>query len=369
MNFRSGSITVKEFKNHYVAGYVYGCAIKFVASPDSMFRFQHIDHLYLLGFIPLIILLFAGMVIWRRNRLRQMGEQRLVNAQLIGFIPGRPTLKFILLAIAFTAAVFGWANLQKGSGTEEVQRKGVDVIIALDVSKSMLATDIQPDRLTRAKQLVLSMLDKMSNDRVGLVVFAGRAYLQVPLTVDYSAMKMMLQNVKPELVPTQGTVISEAIGMALESFSQKERKYKSLVIISDGEDHDEHAVEKASEASESGAIIHTIGVGSPEGTTIIDPTTGKVKQDENGNPVISKLNEDALRTIAARGNGSYHLLRNADDVASKIIDELEGMEQKSLGAVVFSSYASYFQYFLALAFVLLTIEFLLPGSKLKTRAS
>jgi Ca-activated chloride channel family protein len=231
----------------------------------------------------------------------------------------------------------------------------------------MLAKDIQPDRLTRAKQLVMSMIDKMKNDRVGLVVFAGRAYLQVPLTIDYSAVKMMLQNVKTDMVPTQGTVISEAIDLARQSFSQKEKKYKSLVIISDGEDHDENAVAKAKEAADAGTIIHTVGIGSPEGTTIFDPETNSVKLDDNGNPVISKLNEDELRTIAAAGKGTYSLLRNADDVASKLVNEIDGMEQKSLGAVVFNSYASYFQYFLAIAVIALFIEWLLSGSKLKAK--
>ena len=333
-----------------------------------MFRFQHIDHIYFLALLPVLVILFIGMIVWRKNKLKTIGEQRLISMQLLGFIPGRPTSKFILLLIAFTAAIAGWANLQKGSGTEEVQRKGVDVIIALDVSKSMLAKDIQPDRLTRAKQLVMSMIDKMKNDRVGLVVFAGRAYLQVPLTIDYSAMKMMLQNVKPDLVPTQGTVISEAIDMANQSFSQKEKKYKSLVIISDGEDHDENAVSKAKEAAEAGIIIHTVGIGSPEGTTLYDPETKSVKLDEQGNPVVSRLNEEELQTIAAAGKGTYSLLRNADDVATKLVDEIDGMEQKRLGAVVFNSYESYFQYFLAVAFIALVIEWFLPGSRLKAKS-
>ena len=331
-----------------------------------MFRFQHISNLYILGLLPLLVILFIGLVIWRKNKIKKLGEQRLVSEQLLGFIPGRPALKFILLAVSFIAAVFGWANLQKGSGTENVQRKGVDVIIALDVSKSMLAKDIQPDRLTRAKQLILSMLDKMENDRVGLVVFAGRAYLQVPLTIDYSAMKMMLQNVKPDLVPTQGTVISEAVDLAIESFSQKEKKYKSLIIISDGEDHDENAVAKVKEAADAGILVHTVGIGSPEGTTLFDPETKSVKLDPNGNPVVSKLNEDELRSIASAGRGTYSLLRNTDDVATKLASEIDGMEQKSLGAVVFSSYTSYFQYFLAVAFIALLLEWLLPNSKLRT---
>jgi Ca-activated chloride channel homolog len=334
-----------------------------------MFRFQHISHLYFLGLIPLFVLLFLGMLIWRRKKLRKLGEQRLISQQLLGFIPGRPTLKFILLAIAFTAAIIGWANLQKGSGTEKVQTKGVDVIIALDVSKSMLAKDIQPDRLTRAKQLIMGMLDKMRNDRVALIVFAGRAYLQVPLTIDYSAMRMMLQNVKPDIVPTQGTVISESMDLALKSFSQKEKKYKSMVIISDGEDHDENAVAKAKEASESGIIIHTVGIGSPEGTTIVDPETKAVKLDDNGNPVVSKLNEDALRGIALNGRGTYNLLRNSDEVSGRLVSEIDGMEQKSLGALVFNSYSSYFQYFLAIAFIALILEWILPGSRLKRKTA
>jgi Ca-activated chloride channel family protein len=332
-----------------------------------MLRFQHISHLLALGLLPLVVLLFIGLVYWRKNKLKKLGEEHLIDEQIQGFIPGRNALKFILSAIAFFLIVIGWANLQMGAKTDKVQRKGVDVVVALDVSKSMLAQDIQPDRLTRAKQLIARMMDKMQNDRVALVVFAGRAYLQVPLTIDYSAMKMLLQNVKPDLVPTQGTVISDAIDLAAQSFSQKERKYKSLIIISDGEDHDEHAIAKAKEAAESGIIIHTVGIGSPQGATLYDPATRSVKLDENGNPVVSKLNEDELRSIASAGRGTYSLLRNNDDVANRLVDELDGMEQKSLGAVIFTDYTSYFQYFLALGLVLLFIEWLLPGSKMKLK--
>lgn len=310
-----------------------------------MLRFQHISHLFAIGLLPVFVILFVGMVYWRSSKLKGLGDPELVSQQLLGFIPGRNALKFVLFCVAFMLIVIGWANLQMGAKTDKVQRKGVDVVIALDVSKSMLAQDIQPDRLTRAKQLVMRMIDKMQNDRVALVVFAGRSYLQVPLTIDYSAMKMMLQNVKPDLVPTQGTVISDAIDLSMKSFSQKERKYKSLIIISDGEDHDEHAAAKAKEAAETGTIIHTVGIGSPQGTTLYDPATKSVKLDENGAPVISKLNEDELKSIASAGRGSYSLLRNTDDVANKLVDELQGMEQKSLGAVVFTDYTSYFQYF------------------------
>ncbi len=330
-----------------------------------MLRFQHISHLLALGILPVLVVLFIAMLYWRRNKLKKLGDERLINTQLLGWIPGRTTLKFILAAVALAVIIIGWANLQMGAKTENVQRKGVDVIVALDVSKSMLAQDIQPDRLTRAKQLVMRMMDKMQNDRVALVVFAGRAYLQVPLTVDYSAMKMMLQNVTPSVVPTQGTVISEAIDLSMQSFSQKERKYKSLIVISDGEDHDEKALEQAKAAADAGVIIHTVGIGSPQGATLVDPETKSVKMDENGNPVVSKLNEEELRNIAAAGRGSYTLLRNTDDAANKLVDEIDGMEQKNLGAVLFTDYKSYFQYFLLAGFVLLVVEWLLRGANMK----
>jgi Ca-activated chloride channel family protein len=330
-----------------------------------MLRFQHIDHLLSIALLPVLILLFIWMVLWRRKKLKKLGEERLINAQMGGYIPGRSTLKFVLLAFAFAAIGIGWANLQKGDKMEKVQRKGVDVVVALDLSKSMLAKDIQPDRLTRAKQLVMRMMDKMQNDRVALVVFAGRAYLQVPLTIDYSAMKMMLQNVKPELIPTQGTVIGEAIDLSMKSFSQKERKYKSLVIISDGEGHEDNAEAMAKEAADQGVVIHTVGIGSPQGATLYDPETKSVKLDEAGNPVVSKLNEEELKNIAHSGKGTYTLLRNTDDAAESLVASIDGMEQRTLKGVEveYLNYNSYFQYFLIAGFLALLIECLLPGAR------
>ena len=332
-------------------------------------RFQHISHLWALGLIPVLVVLFIAVIYWRKGKIQKLGEERLINEQLIGRIPGRIALKFILTSLTLAIIIIGWANLQRGDKMEKVQRKGVDVIVALDVSKSMLAQDIQPDRLTRAKQLVMRMMDKMQNDRVALVVFAGHAYLQVPLTIDYGAMKMMLQNVTPDIVPTQGTVISEAVDMAMQSFSQKEKKYKSLVIISDGEDHDENAVKKVKEATDAGVIVHTVGIGSPQGATLYDPERKGVKMDENGNPVVSKLNEDELRAIASAGRGTYTQLRNSDDAADKIMNEIAGMDQKSLGSVMFTDYTSYFQYFLLVGFVLLLIEWLIKGTNMKMKTT
>ena len=328
-----------------------------------MFQFQHIDYLYFLGLLPLLVILFIATVYWRQRKLKKLGDERLINEQIRGFIPGRKTFKFILLSVALAAIIIGWANLRVGDKSEKVQRKGVDVIVALDISKSMLAKDIQPDRLTRAKQLIMRLTDKMQNDRIALIIFAGKAYLQVPLTVDYSAVKMMLQNVSPDMVPTQGTVIGDAIDMSLETFTKNERKYKSLIIISDGEDHDEQALEKARQAADAGVIVHTVGIGSPQGATLYDPNTKSLKLDENGTPVVSRLNEDELRQLAMAGHGTYSLLQNTDNVADKLTSSLEGMEQKSLGSVIYTDFTSYFQYFLLAGFIVLVAEWLLPGVK------
>lgn len=332
-----------------------------------MFQFQHIEYLYALGVLPLLVLLFVWMVYWRKKRIQQLGNEALVKEQILGFVPGRKTTKFILLLSALFVIIAGWANLRMGDKSEKIERKGVDVVIALDISKSMLATDIQPNRLTRAKQLIMSLTDKMKNDRLALIVFAGKSYLQVPLTIDYSAVKMLLQNVTPDMVPTQGTVIGEAVDMAMQAFPQRERKYKTLIIISDGEDHDEAAVNKAREAAESGVIVHTVGIGSPQGSTLYDADTRSVKLDENGQPVVSKLNEESLKSIAGAGRGTYSLLRNTDEVATKLIGEIEGMEQRSLGSVVYTDFTSYFQYFLFTGLLVLIIEWLLPGTSRKKK--
>lgn len=332
-----------------------------------MFQFQHIEYLYALGSVPLLVVLYMATLLWRKKKLQALGNEQLISSQIRGYIPGRNTTRFILLAVGLAAIIIGWANLQAGDRSEKVDRKGVDVMIALDVSKSMLATDIQPNRLTRAKQLIMRLTDKLGNDRVGLIVFAGKPYLQVPLTVDFSALKMLLQNVSPDMVPTQGTVISEALDMGMGSFARNERKYKSLIVISDGEDHDEKAVDKAKEAAGEGVIVHTVGIGSPQGATLYDPATRSMKLDDNGNPVVSRLNEDALKAIAAAGNGTYTLLQNSDAVAEKLSASLLSMEQKNLGAVVYTDFTSYFQYFLFVGLLLLLIEWLLPASQQNTK--
>jgi Ca-activated chloride channel family protein len=333
-----------------------------------MLRFQYPNLLAALALLPVLAAIFISMLYWRRKKIKEIGTPSVVQDQMLGFIPARQSLKFVLLSTALLCIIIAAAHLQKSGSNETIQRKGVDVMIALDVSKSMLAKDIQPDRLTRAKQFISRLSDKMSSDRVGLVIFAGRSYVQVPLTVDYSALKFLLQTVNPEMVPTQGTVIGDAIALANKSFSSKERKFKSIIVLSDGEDHDATALEAVKKASEEGVIVHTIGIGSPQGATLFDPSTNAPKLDEQGKPIVSKLNETELKNIAAAGNGSYTLLANTETAANKIIEALSGMEQRNLGAVVYTNYISYFQYFLLAAFVLIIIEWLIAGAR-KTQPS
>ena len=328
-----------------------------------MLRFQYSNHLFLLALIPLLVAAFVGFLFWKRAKLKRLGDTRIVTSQITGAITGRGTLKFVLMALALTAIIIGWANLQRGAKPEGRTAKGIDVIIALDVSKSMLAQDVQPDRLSRARLLIEQLLDKLRNDRVGLIVFAGRAYSQVPLTADYSAVLMALQTVRPELIPEQGTVLADAISLATRSFSQKERKFKALVLISDGEDHDEGALSAARKAADDGVVIHTVGVGSPQGTPLLDPGNKLPRYDENNQPIITKLNEKELAELAKAGKGGYQLLGSPEAAASEISAALDGMEQKAYGTISFTEWDSYYYWFLAPALLLLIAEGAVFGAR------
>jgi Ca-activated chloride channel family protein len=249
---------------------------------------------------------------------------------------------------------------------ENVNRKGVDVMIVMDVSKSMLAQDIKPNRLERAKQLVNKIIERMENDRVGLVLFAGRAYMQMPLTTDHSASKMYVQNASPDAVPTQGTVIAEALKMANSAFNSKERKYKAIVLISDGEDHDPEALPVAKTLQQNGVMINTIGIGSPEGAPIIDPNTNDYKKDAQGNNVITKLNEPELQQLAQAGNGIYDRLEDPTETADAITKQLGTIEQKAVSDNSYVNYISYFYWFIALAVVLLLVEMFVSEKRTAT---
>ena len=332
-----------------------------------MLRFQHTEYLLALAVIPILVLLYFIVLRWKKKTIKKIGDERLVKEMIKNYSTQRFALKFLLVITAFASGVFALANLRSAKGSEKVSRNGIDVMIALDVSKSMLAQDIKPTRLDRAKQAVGKLIDKLNNDRIGIVIFAGKAYLQMPLTGDHGAAKMYLSSATPDIVPTQGTVIGEALKMCYNSFNTKEKKYKAVILISDGEDHDAEAAKIASQMASEGVMINTVGIGSPEGSTIMDAVTNELKKDNEGNIVITKLNEAALQQIAEKGNGTYQRYNNTDEVVAKLDAQLGSMDQRTVTEDSLVNYESFFQYFLLLALLLLIIEFFISERKSKSQ--
>lgn len=328
-----------------------------------MIRFEHTDFLFGLILIPFLAFIFLYLLQWKRSTAKKIGDPKLVKELSKNYSPGRFLIKFLLAIIGFAICVVAAANLQQRSDKENVTRKGLDIMIALDVSKSMLAEDLTPNRLERARQLVNRLMAKMPNDRIGIVLFAGRAYLQMPLTTDHSAARMYIQQAGPAAVPTQGTVIGQALRVANTSFNSKERKFKSIVLISDGEDHDEEALPIVKTLAESGVMINTVGIGSPDGAVIIDPETGASKKDAQGNTVITRLNETLLQQIAQASNGVYIKLEDTDAAVQQIMDRLSTIEQKSLQDSAYIDYRSFFQWFVVAALLFLVIELFIPERK------
>lgn len=328
-----------------------------------MLRFQHIEYLSGLILIPALILLFLSLLSWKKARIKQIGDEKLVKELISDFSPAKFTLRFILFLLAVGLVIIGAANLQRPGAMEKVSRKGVDVMIAMDVSKSMLAEDIKPNRLERAKQLVTRLIERMEHDRVGLVLFAGRAYMQMPLTTDHSAARMYIQNAGPLAVPTQGTVIAEALKMSNSAFNSKDRKFKSIILISDGEDHDPEALKLTQSLAQNGVMVNTVGIGSAEGVPLIDPATNELRKDNQGNAIVTRLNEAELQQLAQQTKGIYVHLEDSDDAADKIMAQLSTIEQTALGDEAFMTYKNYFQWFLAAALIVLLIEFFIPERK------
>ena len=329
-----------------------------------MIHFQYIEYLIALAALPLMALFYILAVNWKKKTAKKIGDPALVKELTAQYSSKKFVLKFSLFIIAFTLCAFAVAGLIEPDGTQKINRSGTDIIIALDVSKSMLAKDIKPNRLERAKQVISKIIENSPDDRIGLVLFAGRAYLQMPLTFDHAAAKMYLAAASPDDVPTQGTVISQALKMSFATFNPREKTYKSVLLISDGEDHDDEALEVTKQLSEQGIMVNTIGIGSPLGAPIMDEETGQYKTDINGQTIISKLNEEELGNIAKMGNGIYQLYSNTDDVAKKFKQELAGIGQETiLSDSYFASFKQYYQYFLALAFIFLLLEFFIPEKR------
>jgi Ca-activated chloride channel family protein len=324
-----------------------------------VFRIEHTEYLIGLAGLPVLLAVLWLLLRWKKKTAARMGDPALISLLIDSFSSTRFLFKANIALLAFIIIVLGASNLQKPGSMENVQRKGVDVMLLLDVSKSMLARDIKPSRLAKAKQFLLRLTDQLENDRIGLILFAGRSYLQMPLTSDHGAARMYIEDASPDAVPTQGTVIGEALSMANTAFNSKERKYKSIVLVSDGEDHDPEAAKMAKKLADDGVMINTVGIGSPDGSPIEDPTTGELKKDAEGHTVISKLNEAELQNLSNVTNGQYIRLDNVDDALITMTQQLEGAEKKALSDAEFIDYKNYFQWFMAAAFVLLLTELFL----------
>ena len=329
-----------------------------------MLSFQHTD--FLLGLLVLIPLcgLFFSAIKWKNKVKKQIGDPELVDALTADYSPKNYNYKFIIVAIALALCLLAAANLRAPAKTDTGSRAGIDVMVALDVSNSMLAQDIKPNRLERAKQVLNLIIDRLGNNRMGMVVFAGQAFLQMPLTSDLTAARLYVSSANTDAVPTQGTVIGEALKMCNNALSTKEKKYKAVILISDGEDHDEKADEAIKELQDNGVVVYTVGIGSPEGAPIFDPAMNDYKKDENGNTVVSKLNEKDLQNIASQTGGQYYLFTNASQVAGETAASIDQMEKKQIGGTGIRVYSSYFQWFLLAAFILLLLETIIPERKM-----
>ena len=327
-----------------------------------MFRFENPQWLYgLLVFLPLLA---AVVFVIRRKRRRfaRLGDPQLLLAMSPDYSVGKQYVKYLLLLLAGICLVLALANPQMGTTVKKAERKGVDLMVALDISNSMNCEDIQPSRLMRAKQALIRLLDRLGNDRIGMVVFAGDAFLQLPLTSDYGAAKLFISEISTDDISTQGTSIGAAIDLCMQSFEKEERDNahnKAIIVISDGEDHEAAALSAAQRAAKAGVAVHTIGMGLPQGGPIPVYANGRIvdyKKDRSGKTVITKLNEDMLRQIAAEGKGSYVGANNTSAGIGKVFDEINRLDKTLLEQRDISDYESRYQWPLWAAIVCLLLD-------------
>lgn len=328
---------------------------------DEAFRFEHKPYLWGLAAIIPMLVLFLFFQNWRTKNMECFANPSLLKQLTPDVSFNKHLLKFILLSLAFEFIVIGLANPQIGTKQEKVKRNGIDVFIAMDVSNSMLSEDVKPNRLMRAKNFVSNFVDELHNDRLGIIVFAGKAYMQMPLTVDYSAGRMYLKTISTNLVPTQGTNIAEAVNLARENFVKSENKSKALIVITDGEDNEGGTDDAIAEAVKEGVKIFTIGVGTDNGGPI--PVSSDFKRDESGNIILSKMNQQMLRELAVKGKGEYFQLGSGKDEISAIFKELGRINTKDFEELTFTDFDDQFQWCLAIAALLLLAEWLISERK------
>jgi Ca-activated chloride channel family protein len=337
-----------------------------------MFKFQHIDYFWGFILVGLFILLFVLFWTWRNKKINVLGNNNILKKILPDSSITLRLIKFCLFITGFSLLIFGLANLQLGSSEEEVKREGIDIMIALDLSNSMMAEDLKPNRLENAKRAISKFIDNLHSDRLGIVVFGGQAYVQLPITTDYSAAKLFLSSVNTKMIPTQGTAIGTAVEKCMDAFDFENGSSKSIIIITDGENHEDNAIEAVKKAADKGVIVHAIGMGSSKGAPIPIIQRGRktgYRQDNQGNTVVTKLNENMLKELASNGQGVYIRANNSRSGLNLILDEIENMEKTEFGSTVFIDYEDYFQWFLGPAFILFFLETLLIRKRISWLSS
>lgn len=332
------------------------------------FRFQNPKILWLLLIIPVIILVYFINIAVKNRAIKRFSDLKLAGNLIPDFSAGKPFVRFIIYHLAISFFIIGLANPQMGSKIAEGKQEGIDIMIALDVSNSMLAEDFKPNRLFRSKMAIEKLVNRLGGDRVGIIVFAGNAYVQLPITTDYSAAKLFLENIDDKIVPVQGTAIGSAIELAMESFNKEDETSKTIIVITDGENHEDDAINIAKKALDQGIIVNTIGMGSVQGAPIPIYRNGRqvdFKKSRNGETVITKLNEKMLRDIARAGGGIFVRASQQDVGLGILLDNLNQMKKKEFGTVNYTDYESRFQYYIGLGLLLLLIDLLLFDKKQK----
>lgn len=322
-----------------------------------MFRFQNPEFLYLLAILPLLIVLFMYMNILKRKDVEKLGKLATVKRMMPEMSLKRSYLKFWLVFACITLGIFLIARPQFGTKVDKVERKGIELVIAIDVSNSMLARDIKPDRLSKAKQMLTRIIDERRDDKVAIIVFAGEAFVQLPMTADNQSAKIFLETIDPSLIPIQGTVIGNAINIGMNSFTSEKDIDKAMIIITDGENQEGNAPEMAAQAAAHGIQINVVGIGSLEGVPVpVSAYSNENKKDNDGNVVVSKLNEQMCKEIAAAGKGLYVHADNTNNALKNLQAQLEKLQKKEYEGVAYSEYDEKFQIFAWAMLILLLIE-------------
>lgn len=329
-----------------------------------MFRFANIEMLWLLITIPAFVLAYILYTKRKQRQLTDFGDPELIQQLMPDASKSRTIWKFALSMAALVLLIVAAARPQYGQKEKTIKRQGIEVMVALDISNSMLAEDVAPNRLDRAKQMLSKMIDNMVDDKVGLVIFAGDAFTQLPITCDYVSAKMFLNTISPNLIPTQGTAIGAALQTAIASFGTSESEIgRAIVLITDGENHEDDAIEVAKKAKEMGIQVFVIGIGKPEGAPIPKPGTNDYFKDRAGQVVVSRLNEEMCQQIASSGNGIYVRCDNTNTAMRALQQELYRIATSEFETTVFEDYNEQYQSFLLIALLLLLIEFFILSRK------